>query len=175
MNEVIGNILTRRSCRNFTAEGPADEDLALVLKAAEYAPTARGSQDRMLTVVLNKEKILALAAAVKKALHMPENAVYNFYGAPVIVIISNERGYGPAFQDAGAIMENTMLAAHSLGISSCWINQLCDTCDDPGVRAILDSFGIGHDRIVPAVAALGYAGSAIAKAAPRKESVSYVR
>ena len=116
-----------------------------------------------------------LLGAVKKALNMPRDAVYNFYNATAIVIIANDRNYKYAKQDCGAAMENIMLAAHSLGIASCWINQLCDTYDDPGVRSLLESFGIGKDKIVSAVAALGYAASPVGEPAPRKaEAINFI-
>ncbi len=175
MNEVIKNILTRRSCRNFSDKQIDRKELEQILKAAVYAPTGRGSQDWTFTATADKVKILDLADAVKKALNMPRDAVYNFYNATAIVIIANDRNYKYAKQDCGAAMENIMLAAHSLGIASCWINQLCDTYDDPGVRSLLESFGIGKDKIVSAVAALGYAASPVGEPAPRKaEAINFI-
>ena len=49
------------------------------------------------------------------------------------------------------------LAAKSLGIGSCWINQLGQTCDDPDVRAFLTRLGIPENHRVYGCAALGYA------------------
>ena len=47
--------------------------------------------------------------------------------------------------------------AKSLGIGSCWINQLGQTCDDPDVRAFLTRLGIPENHRVYGCAALGYA------------------
>lgn len=49
------------------------------------------------------------------------------------------------------------LAAKSLGIGSCWINQLGQTCDDPDVRAFLTKLGVPESHKVYGCAALGYA------------------
>lgn len=54
-------------------------------------------------------------------------------------------------------MENIFLAAKSLGIGSCWINQLGQTCDDPDVRAFLTKLGVPESHKVYGCAALGYA------------------
>ena len=60
-------------------------------------------------------------------------------------------------QDGSLAIENMMLAASSLGIGSCWINQLGQTCDDPDVRAFLTRLGIPENHRVYGCAALGYA------------------
>jgi len=49
------------------------------------------------------------------------------------------------------------LAAHSLGIGSCWINQLGTTCDDPEVREFISSLGVPENHKVYGCVALGYA------------------
>ena len=45
------------------------------------------------------------------------------------------------------------LAAKSLGIGSCWINQLGQTCDDPDVRAFLTKLGVPESHKVYGCAA----------------------
>ena len=89
---------------------------------------------------------------------------YNFYGAPVNIIISYQRGEHHAFVDGAAAMENLLLMATELGLGSCWINQLRETCDIPSVRALLTEYGVPKDHIVICSAAVGY----IAKETPAK-------
>lgn len=57
------------------------------------------------------------------------------------------------------------LAAKSLGIDSCWINQLGTTCDDPQVREFITSLGVPENHKVYGCVALGY----MAEGAPMKE------
>lgn len=57
MNEIIQNILTRRSIRTYKEDQISDEDLNTVLEAAQFAPTAMGKQGWHFTAVQNKEKI----------------------------------------------------------------------------------------------------------------------
>lgn len=54
-------------------------------------------------------------------------------------------------------MENIMLAAHSFGIGSVWINQVRDVCDTPEVRSILGEWEIPDSHVIFGIAALGYA------------------
>ena len=58
------------------------------------------------------------------------------------------------------------LAATSLGMGTCWINQLGDTCDDFRVRRILDRCHIPSNFAVIGCAAIGY--SARANVAPKR-------
>lgn len=61
--------------------------------------------------------------------------------------------------DCACALENIFLAAKSLGIGSCWINQLRQTCDDPDVRAFLTKLGVPENHKVYGCAALGYASA----------------
>lgn len=77
--------------------------------------------------------------------------------APTLVIVSNEPDKWWAGMDCACALENIFLAAKSLGIGSCWINQLGQTCDDPDVRAFLTKLGVPESHKVYGCAALGYA------------------
>ena len=106
------------------------------------------------TVIYNAEKSLKLARAVAEADNRgPE---YNFYGAPVNIIISYKRDEHHALVDGAAAMENLLLMATELGLGSCWINQVRDQCDVPAVRALLTEYGTPEDHIVTCSAAIGY-------------------
>lgn len=79
-----------------------------------------------------------------------------YYHAPTLVIVSNEPKQWWAGMDCACAIENMFLAATSLGIASCWINQLGTTCDDPEVRAYLTSLGVPENHKVYGCVALGY-------------------
>lgn len=154
LNSVIDAILTRRSIRSFTDRAISDEDLALIAKCAVYAPSARNRQLWNFTVVHDKTSIKKLAAATARAIGADES--YNFYAPDAIIIASAPRDYQFAREDCSCALQNIFLAAHSLGIGSVWINQLCDCSDDAGVRALLTEFGVPCDNTVRGTAALGY-------------------
>jgi len=154
MNEVMKNILTRRSTRAFQAKPIPKEELNQILQAALYAPSGMGRQTWKFTAIVNQEKIQKLAAAVGKKLGREE---YNFYNPVAIIIPSNEKSSIWGRDDNACALENIFLAAHSFGIGSVWINQLNDgTSDAPEVRAILEEFGIPNTHTVYGIAALGY-------------------
>lgn len=179
MNEVIQNILTRRSVRSYKEEQISDEHLNLILEAAKFAPSGMGKQDWHFTAVQSKEKIQKLSFAIKEALqnspveqlkNMGSNPNYNpFYSAPTIIITAYNRDSLTKVSDCAAALENIFLAAHSLNIGSCWIHMLAVTGDYPKVRSILTELGIPKDYEVSGTAALGFNSTESPKAAPRKE------
>lgn len=156
MNEVIKNLLTRRSVRAFTDEHIKQEDLNIIVKTALYAPSGCNMQTWRFTVVKNRDKIQKLAAAAGKALGRPD---YDFYRPDVLIIPTNERESRWGVEDDACALENIFLAAHSLGIGSVWINQLRGICDEPEIRSILREWDIPDDHVIYGLAALGYAVS----------------
>lgn len=154
MNEVLQNILTRRSVRGFKEEQIKDEELDLILQAGIYAPSGMNKQSWQFTVVQNKEKIDLLAKVVREALG--RDAGYNFYAPPTLIMLSNEKDNSNGLADCACALENIFLMANSLGIGSCWINQLKTICDVKEIREVLTSFGIPENHIVWGMASIGY-------------------
>lgn len=168
MAELMQAIRSRRSTRAFGKELPPKDQILKLTEAAEWAPSGMGKYLWHFTVIYSAEKSLKLARAVAEADN--RGADYNFYGAPVNIIVSYRRDEHHAFVDGAAAMENILLAATDLGLGSCWINQLRECCDAPAVRELLTEYGVPTDHIVIASAAIGY----IAKetpAKPRKQGV----
>lgn len=156
MNDVINNILTRRSVRDFSDKLVAKEDIETMIMAGLCAPSGMNRQTWKLTGVLNQEIIAKFAKSIEKILSR-EN--YKFYGATAIIITSNAVDNKFGCDDNACALENIFLTAHSLGIDSVWINQFRDICDNEEFRALLSSVGIPENHVVFGVAALGYSGS----------------
>lgn len=188
MNETIQTILTRRSIRTYEKKQITDADLELLIDAAIHAPTGGNSQSWKFTVVQSKEKLSELNQLVKAAfadLAVDENTyrskkagkvasqkdTYSFYyQAPTLIIVSNDRDYSNAMADCSAAMENILLAAHSIGLGTCWVNQLTWFCDEPALRKKLTEFGLPDNYVVCGAVALGYSAAGATKPLPRKQA-----
>ncbi len=168
MNEVLSVIHARRSTRAFTNKQISRTDLETILEAGQWAPTGMGKQMWHFSAIHNAEKCLSLARAVAEADNRGPS--YNFYGAPCHIIVSYQRDEVHAFPDGAAAIQTMLLAAESLGISTCWINQLRPLTDDPTIRPLLTQYGIPEDHIVIGSIALGYAATPTSPK-PRKESI----
>ena len=163
-NEVLENIKSRRSVRTYTEQQVPAGDLNLILEAAAYAPSGMNFQTWHFTAIQDAAVLTELNEKIKGAFaksddpHLQERETYCcYYHAPTLVIVSNEPTRWWAPMDCACALQNIFLAAKSLGIGSCWINQLGQTCDDPDVRAFLTRLGIPENHRVYGCAALGYA------------------
>lgn len=166
MNEVLENIKARHSVRAYTSRQVSVEDLDLILEAGTYAPNGMHFETWHFTAVQNEKVLAELNEAVKGAFAKSDeprlrergnSSTYCcYYHAPTLVIVSNEPTQWWASMDCACALENIFLAARSLGIGSCWINQVGQTCDDPGVRELLTRLGVPAHHKVYGCAALGY-------------------
>ena len=187
MNETLKTILTRRSVRKYKPDQIPLEDVKTIVNAGLYAPSAMGRQPWHVVVVRGYEKIAEVNEQVKSATaRMPENPYRDYvasnsytinYGAPTFVIVSGDCELSPrnACFDCALLLGNMFLAAHSLGIGSCWINQLNVLNDEQGFRDYMTKLGISPQNRIFGCACFGYADGPVREAVPRKENaVVYV-
>lgn len=182
-NQVVRTIFERRSCRSYDAEKKVSEqDLLTVLKAGAYAPSAMNTQSWHFTAIVKGEALDRLNDALLES--MPADArkraeeraggkkVSPFYSAPALIIVSLKEGasvYPEA--DAACALQNMFIAATSLHLGTCWINQLRGkTPDDTALGKLLAEFGVPNGNIIYGCCALGYAD----KESPMKDRVSGV-
>ncbi|MDD7794070.1 nitroreductase family protein [Clostridium sp. 'White wine YQ'] len=194
MNEVIENILSRRSIRKYLNEQITDEDLSTILEVAKHAPSGGNSQTWHFTVLQNKEKLRDLNKYVRAAFEKLEvdentyksirsgkvaakNEAYRFYyNAPTLIIVSNERDYGNAMADSACAIENMLLASNALNLGSCYVNQLTWFGDDKDLRKLLIELGVPENHKVCGAIIVGYRDGGMPTAANRRENaVTIVR
>ena len=182
---VMQTILSRRSVRRFQPEQLSDSVLEEIVMAGRYAPSGGNSQSTTFIVIQNHEVLDELAKLVESrfaqmtadentyrslrtSIQLSKKGGYVFhYHAPTLIVTANKRCYGNATADCAVAIENMLLAASSMNIGSCWINQLTWLTDDPPVRAYLQRIGLGSDEIVCGAAAFGFPDQKLAVAPER--------
>ena len=170
MGEVFDNMLSRRSIRKFTDEMVPDEVIEKIIQAGTYAPTGMGKQSPIIIAVTNREvrdKLSALNASVMGGKGDP------FYGAPVVLVVLADRSVPTYLYDGSLVMGNLTLAAHDLGVGSCWIHRAKEEFDSEEGKAILKELGIEGDYEGIGNCILGYADGPEPEAKPRKENYAY--
>ena len=170
--ETLECIRTRRSIRKYKADPVPDELLEKVLEAGMWAPTGKGQQSPTIVAITNKEqrdRLMKLNAQIMGTENDP------FYGAPVVVLVLVDKAAMTFENDGELVIQNLMLAAHDLGLASCYIwraKQEFETDEgkqmlaDWGLPANVDFQGVGH-------VILGYADMKAPNPAPRKENYVY--
>ena len=168
-NVVLQALRTRRSCRNYKPEQITDEELQAVLEAGTWAPTAMGCQDPWIVAVQNPT-LLAKVSRMNREVWGRD--IDPFYGAPtyVLVFASDPEKWKNGVQDASLVLGNMMLAAHAIGLGSCWINREREMFATPEGRALMAELGLPEGLIGVGALALGYPAAPPRDPKPRKEN-----
>ena len=167
------NLLTRRSIRQYKQDPIPEEVLNKILEAGTYAPTGMNKQAPIIIAVTNREmrdRLSKMNAAVMGADNDP------FYGAPVVLVVLANKDVRTAVYDGSLVMGNLMLAAHEMGVGSCWIHRAKEMFESEEGKAILKDLGIEGSYEGVGNCILGYADCPAPEARPRKENyVYYIR
>ena len=166
-NQVLENMKTRRSIRKYKPDMVPKEIIEKIAEAGTYAATGMGKQSPIIIAVTNKElrdRLSKMNAQVMGSNSDP------FYGAPVVLIVLANKNYGTYVYDGSLVMGNLMLAAHELGIASCWIHRAEEEFESQEGKQILKDLGITGDYEGIGHCILGYADCEEPTAAPRKEN-----
>ena len=139
MNEIINAMIERRGCKSYKSDMLPKETIEKVIEAGLWAANGRGLQTPVIVAVTDKktrDKLSELNAAVMGANSDP------FYNAPVVLIVLAPKEHPNRVYDGSLVMGNMMLAAHSLGIGSCWIHRAKEVMATDEGKAILKSIGL---------------------------------
>ena len=164
---------SRRSIRNFQEKDISRDDVDVLLKAAQAAPSGGNRQPWHFYVVRDTQ---IKADIADKAARQPFIKT-----APVIIVVCADapqsgRRYGErgetlyCIQDTAAAIQNMLLCAKSLGLGSCW----CGAFDESAVSGIL---GLAAELRPIAVIPFGYPGDEPLNPATRRppdEVVTYI-
>jgi nitroreductase len=167
--EFFETIKTRHSCRSFKTEPVPGNLLTQVLEAARTAPSGSNKQPWKFVVVKDEPMRKALVPACKGQEFVGE--------APVVIVACGEvfetnrgdwMGWHGMLLDIAIAMDHMQLAAHALGLATCWIGAF--NADE--VRRLLD---IPEKLKVVGLLPLGYAAGPLKVSArkPLEEIVCY--
>lgn len=170
MNPVLQAIESRRSVRRFKPDMVPAELLDQVLQAGTYAATGMGRQSPIILAVTDpqvRDQLSRMNAAIMGSDKDP------FYGAPVVLVVLADKSRPTCVYDGSLVMGNLMLAAHSLGLGSCWIHRAKEEFESPEGKALLASLGIQGEYEGIGHCILGYPEGELPQPAPRKENWIY--
>lgn len=169
-NKTLELMQTRRSVRGFKPDPVPEEILDQIVEAGTWAATGRNRQSPVIIKVTNRELIRKLSKLNGEIMGTDSDP---FYGAPAVLIVLADKTVPTYLYDGSLVMGNLMLAAHSLGIGSCWIHRAKEEFQLPEGKEILKSLGIEGDYEGIGHCVLGYAESEYPHTKPRKENWVY--
>jgi nitroreductase len=187
MNETTKCIIERRSIRKYRKEQITEEELSLILLAGSYAPSAGGRQSPVMVVLQDKDIISKLGRINRQIFHLnrspgirtvsaeqpsiadDDRIASAFYGAPTLVTVFAPQTDPYGIEDGSLVIGNMMIAAHSLGVASCFISRASETFDTDEGREIIRDWNIGDEYVAIGHCILGYREGNPPKAKPRKK------
>lgn len=190
LNETLQTINNRRSIRSFTPQEVSNQQINIILQAANTAPSAHNQQSWRFIVIKDRKKqeLANLIVANSNKFPRPAStllrmAARSISSATVVIIVVNTGGlieHGVELfkiekemandffrtmeiQSSAAAIENLLLAATSLGLSTVWLGILFLIKDD--VLKFLDEPKGEFMAVVP----VGYADKSGLR--PKKRSI----
>lgn len=148
--DLMEAIKTRRSIRKFKETLVPENLLKEVLNAARLAPSADNAQPWKIIVVRDEQ--------VKQKVTQACNGQKFLVQAPIVLVIcgipeeafQTVGGYMSSHViDASIALDHVTLAAHSLGLGTCWVAWFKE-------EKVKDILGIPEDVRVVALTPLGY-------------------
>lgn len=177
-NPTIETIKKRRSIRVYADKQISNDELEKIITAGRVAPSGRNVQMNHFIVIQNEKKRKAIRRLIEDAYAAidPADPTYPklerailrakkhdydfFFSAPTLIVVANKRHNENGMADVAVALENMMLAATSLSIGSCYINQFKRMRDNPEVMSFFGDLSLADDEHILGALSLGYAGSA---------------
>ncbi len=168
MNEILKAIQHRRSCKKYKSDMVPKEIIEQVVEAGLFAASAMNKQAPIVLAVSNKELRDKLCKLNSKydVMHREDP----FYNAPVVLVVLAPKEMGTAVHDGSLVLGNMMLAAHSLGVGSCWIHRAKETFEDEEGKEILKALGVEGEYVGIGNCILGYPEMPNDEVKPRREN-----
>ena len=173
MNETLKVLKERRSVRQYKAEQITEAELNAVLEAGTRAPSGMGLQTSVLVLVQDPETIAYMSRLNAEIQGKP--GTDPFYGAPTVVVVLADQSRATWLEDGSLAMGNLMLAAHALGLGSCWVHRAREVFAGAEGQALLRQWGIQGKYAGVAHCLLGYPDGPLPEPKPRREHRIYRR
>lgn len=160
-NEVIENIMARRSIRKYKAETVDRETLTKIMECGINAPSGQNKQSWEVRIVDDPAILNEMSEAMGQSHPGNDFAKECFRGAPVMVFIARDLAYDFSAYDCGLLAQNMMLSAWSLGVGSvCLGSPVRFLTDNEICRPYLEKLNFSDGYELALCVGLGYADEA---------------
>lgn len=170
MRDILEVIESRRSVKKYKNDMVRDEDIEKVIRAGMYAPTGRNQQSPIIIAITNKEVRDELSKTIASLRGVNIDPLYN---APVVLVVLADKSVNTHVYDGSCVMENMLLAAHSIGLGACWIHHAKEVFESRFGLSLLKSLGISGEYEGVGHCILGYADVVNSSKLPRKDNYVY--
>ncbi len=143
--DVLEAIRTRRSIRKYEERPIPEEIIQKILDAGRWAPSSDNSQPWGFILIKDQKLRKEIADAASWADFLPN--------APLgIAVVVDPAMASHPVEDGAAATQNMILAAHALGLGTCWIGSY-ESGYQEKVKKML---GVPKDKILLSMVAIGF-------------------
>ena len=159
---VLEAIQGRRSIRKYKEDPLSEEQVMQILEAGRWAPSRGNSQPWKFIVLKNAQGRVALAEVIPTGKFLAE--------APlgVAVVVYPKASKHPE-QEGAAAIQNMLLAAHALGLGTCWISVHGTDCEEKAKQVLQ----IPDDEWLLSVISIGHPAEAPEKGRKRLDEITF--
>jgi nitroreductase len=168
--DTMENLLTRRSVKKYKGDPVPKELIDQIVQAGLCAASGLNKQSPIILAVTDKQVRDELSKL--NAGKDPFFRADPFYNAPCVLVVLADKSVPTYVYDGSLVMENMLLAAHSLGLGACWIHRAKETFETEEGKALLKKWGIEGDYEGIGNCIVGHA-KIIPEQKPRKENRVY--
>ena len=171
---IISAMKERRSIRKFMPDMPSDEAIDKIVEAGLYAASGRDSQAPVIVVV--KDKTLSdRLSRINQEIWNTKASSWNkgqdpFYEAPLVIVVVANKKRPTSVYDGSLTLGNMMLAAHAVGLGSCWIHRAKEEFEMDEFKNLLKELGLEGEYEGIGHLAVGYIDGEVPAARPRHNS-----
>ncbi|MGM9760219.1 MAG: nitroreductase [Parabacteroides sp.] len=173
-NQTLQTLCTRRSVKKYTAEPVPEALVEAIVKAGTYAPSGMNRQSATILAVTNpamRDRLsrMNLEVVLNKQLQTSSGHGDPFYGAPVVLVVLAKKDCPTRVYDGSIVLENMLIAAHSLGLGACWIHRAKEMFETEEGKRLLAELGFTDEYEGIGHCIVGYAApDALKPQSPRK-------
>ena len=164
---IIESIKSRRSVRKYKSEAVPREVIEQIVEAGTYAASGMNRQQTIIVAITDREIRDRLAKDNAAVMGRDSDP---FYGAPAVLVVLAAADCPTGIYDGSLVMGNLMLAAHALGVDSCWIHRAKETFEMPAWKQYLKDLGVEGEYVGIGNCILGYRDTEYPTASERKEN-----
>ncbi|MDD6188887.1 MAG: nitroreductase family protein [Clostridiales bacterium] len=164
-------IMSRRSIRKYKPDQITEEQLAAILDAFTWAPTARNEQEVRAIVIQDAELLKSFSADFRAYDAANGGRALNsfYFDAPTLILLCGPADFPFTAIDSGIAVENMAIAAESLGLGTVVLGCIRLFMADAASAEWRAKFGFKDGEIFTIGLAVGTPDCENPKGAPRKD------
>ena len=161
MNNILRNVLMRRSTMQFDPRPIRDEAMIEILEEGKTLSNAPSNQEWHFTVLQNRGLLRRFHELYARLVEETGGdtarvSMHLVSALPVLVIISGRDGEKPVEDAAHMVFGSMMLVAEKMGIGACWLSTAAEAFRDKEGKELFSQLCIPQGYAPLCIGAFGY-------------------